>query len=93
MGSMLARPVVQKNRSWVRVATGMYLLRVSSISSSVCSASATFAWREKGEGGREGRERGKEEGGARERGGRKGGEGERGGREGGREGKGKGRVV
>ena len=44
MGSMLARSVVQKNRSCVRVATGMYLLRVSSISSSVCSASATFAW-------------------------------------------------
>ena len=43
MGSMLDRSVVQKNRSCVRVATGMYLLRVLSISSSVASASATLA--------------------------------------------------
>ena len=99
MGSMLARPVVQKNSSWVRVATGMYLLLVLSISLSVCSASDTFAWggggREEGKEGEkeEKREKGRE-GGRKE--GRKGGmeggkEGERkggkGGREGGREGR------
>ena len=44
MGSMLERSVVQKNRSCVRTATGMYLLRVVSISCSVCSASNTLAW-------------------------------------------------
>lgn len=43
MGSMLERSVVQKKRSCVRLATGMYLLRVWSISSSVFSASATLA--------------------------------------------------
>ena len=61
MGSMLERSVVQKNSSWVRVATGMYLLRVSSISLSVCSWSATLAC---GGGGRRG-----EGGGGREEGG------------------------
>ena len=44
MGSMLERSVVQKKSSWVRVATGMYLLRVMSISCSVFSASATLAY-------------------------------------------------
>ena len=44
MGSMLERSVVQKKRSCVRVATGMYLLRVLSISSSVFSASATLSY-------------------------------------------------
>ena len=43
MGSMLERSVVQKKRSCVRLATGIYLLRVWSISNSVFSASATFA--------------------------------------------------
>ena len=51
IGSILERPVVQKNSSWVLVATGMYLLLVESISSSVCSASATLAWGEEGGGG------------------------------------------
>ena len=42
MGSMLERSVVQKKRSCVRTATGMYSLRVTSISRSVCSASTTL---------------------------------------------------
>ena len=49
MGSMLERSVVQKKRSCVRTATGMYSLRVASISRSVCSASTTLACREEGE--------------------------------------------
>ena len=43
MGSMLARSVVQKKRICVRTATGMYRLRVASMSFSVCSADATLA--------------------------------------------------
>ncbi len=46
MGSMLERSVVQKKRSCVRVATGMYLLRVWSISTSVFSASITLAYKQ-----------------------------------------------
>ena len=43
MGSMLARSATQKKRIWVLTATGMYRLRVTSISLSVCSAITTLA--------------------------------------------------
>ena len=43
MGSMLARSATQKNRICVLMATGMYRLRVSSMSFSVCSAMITLA--------------------------------------------------
>ena len=45
MGSMLARLVTQKKRICVFTATGMYLLRVVSISCSVCSAAAILVCR------------------------------------------------
>ena len=48
MGSMLERSVVQKKRSCVRTAIGMYSLRVTSISHSVCSVSTTLACGEEG---------------------------------------------
>lgn len=44
MGSMLARSDTQKKRIWVRMATGMYSMRVMSMSFSVCSAILTLAW-------------------------------------------------
>lgn len=45
MGSTLARSDTQKKRIWVRTATGMYSMRVRSMSFSVCSAILTLAWR------------------------------------------------
>ena len=42
IGSMLDRSDTQKNRIWVLTATGMYWLRVTSMSRSVCSAICTF---------------------------------------------------
>lgn len=45
MGSTLARSDTQKKRIWVRTATGMYSIRVRSMSFSVCSAILTLAWR------------------------------------------------
>lgn len=45
IGSIIARSYVQKNRICVRTATGMYWLRVTSMSFSVCSATITFAWK------------------------------------------------
>lgn len=44
MGSTLARSDTQKKRIWVRTATGMYSMRVRSMSFSVCSAILTLAW-------------------------------------------------
>ena len=49
MGSMLARLVTQKKRICVFTATGMYLLRVVSISRSVCSAAAILVCRDNSE--------------------------------------------
>lgn len=43
MGSTLARSDTQKKRIWVRTATGMYSMRVRSMSFSVCSAILTLA--------------------------------------------------
>lgn len=48
MGSTLARSDTQKKRIWVRTATGMYSMRVRSMSFSVCSAILTLAWVEEG---------------------------------------------
>jgi len=42
IGSMLDRSETQKKSIWVLTATGMYWLRVTSISLSVCSAICTF---------------------------------------------------
>ena len=42
MGSMLERSETQKNKICVLTATGMYWLRVTSMSLSVCSAICTF---------------------------------------------------
>ena len=40
----MARSDTQKKRIWVRTATGMYSMRVRSMSFSVCSAILTLAW-------------------------------------------------
>lgn len=45
IGSIFDRSDTQKNSIWVFTATGKYKLLIVSISFSVCSAIATFAWK------------------------------------------------